>query len=90
MVDLLEHLDDPRSPTHLVFDRQFDRIFVSRSMIEDAPDMLDWSLESIRILDQEVIRGEPDGNAHWGRRLSGHDDPDVSDHFPVLATFQLK
>lgn len=90
MVDLLTRLENPQASTHLILDRQFDRIMVSKSLLEDGPG-LDWSFVSIRILTDEIIRGQRDGAEHWDKRLS---DPsaelDISDHFPVLATFELK
>ncbi len=90
MIDLLTRLEDPAQPTHLVVDRQFDRILVSRSLLEDGPG-LDWSFDSIAILRQDVIRGQPDGAQHWQHRLdAAFGELDISDHFPVLARFKLK
>ncbi len=90
MIDLLTRLDNPLASTHLILDRQFDRMMVSVSLMEDGPG-LDWCFESIQILTEEIIRGQRDGEEHWAERLnSSHPDLDVSDHFPVVATFKLK
>lgn len=90
MVDLLARLENPQASTHLILDRQFDRIMVSQSLLEDGPG-LDWSFASIRILTDEIIRGQRDGEEHWDKRLSEPTpELDVSDHFPVIATFELK
>jgi hypothetical protein len=90
MVDLLTRLENPQASTHLILDRQFDRIMVSESLLEDGPG-LDWSFTSIRILTDEIIRGQRDGEEHWDQRLSEPNvELDLSDHFPVIATFELK
>lgn len=90
MVDLLSELPNPQEATHLVLDKQFDRIFASSSLMEDGPGE-DWCFEKIEILPKLVIRGERDGPEHWHQRLTmALDGLDVSDHFPVMATFRLK
>ncbi|MEZ6135235.1 MAG: endonuclease/exonuclease/phosphatase family protein [Pirellulaceae bacterium] len=90
LVDLLTRLEDPKQPTHLILDRQFDRVMVSRSLIEDEPG-LDWSLDRVRILSQETVRGRRDGHEHWDQRLTMPvGELDTSDHFPVVAEFSLK
>lgn len=91
LVDLLTKLEQNRTATHLILDRQFDRIMVSPSMLEDGPG-LDWSFESIRLMTDEIVRGERDGQEHWDRRMTSSvaDGVDVSDHFPVVATFKLQ
>lgn len=90
MIDLLTRLEDSRNPTHLILDKQFDRIFVSESLMRDDPGQ-DWSFESIKILQDAIIRGDRDGEEHWNDRLSlDVEQLDLSDHFPVMATFTLK
>lgn len=90
MVDLLTRLQVTTAQTHLILDRQFDRIMVSESLMNDGPG-LDWSFESIQILSQSIIRGNRDGQEHWGNRLKANaSELDVSDHFPVVAKFLLK
>lgn len=90
MVDLLEYLDDKSAQTHLVLDKQFDRILVSESMMEDAAGK-DWVFEQIEILVDPIIRGTRDGEEHWSNRQTmSEEELDLSDHFPVMATFSLK
>jgi endonuclease/exonuclease/phosphatase family metal-dependent hydrolase len=90
MVDLLTRSENPTAQTHLILDRQFDRIMVSQSMLDDGPG-LDWSFHGIEILSQAIIRGKRDGQEHWDQRLTmSSEELDVSDHFPVLAKFELK
>lgn len=90
MVDTLSLLPDPKAATHLILDKQFDRIFVSRSLMQDGAGQ-DWSFERIEILDKAIIRGKKDGPEHWDERLTmSLEELDLSDHFPVVATFRLQ
>lgn len=90
LFDLIANLPNPKSPTHLILNRQFDRIMASQSLLEDESGK-DWSFEGIKILDRAVVRGRKDGREHWDDRLTM--DPkelDLSDHHPVVATFRLR
>jgi endonuclease/exonuclease/phosphatase family metal-dependent hydrolase len=90
MVDLLSKLPDVQAATHLVLDKQFDRILASPSLMVDGPG-LDWCFEKIEILPELVIRGQRDGEEHWHDRLTMPlEELDISDHFPVMATFRLQ
>jgi hypothetical protein len=90
MIDLLQSLPNPGQPTHLIIDKQFDRVMVSESLIEDSPGN-DWSFLGIRVLDKAVIRGRKDGEEHWDNRLKKDTgEQDLSDHHPVIANFRLK
>jgi endonuclease/exonuclease/phosphatase family metal-dependent hydrolase len=91
LIDLVSLLPDNRASTHLILDRQFDRIMVSRSMMEDGPG-LDWVFQDIRLVQEPIYRGAKDGAEHWSRRLTASpaDDLDLSDHYPVVATFKLQ
>ncbi len=90
MVDLVSRLADPHQATHLILNKQFDRILVSESLlVDDAGE--DWCFKQIEVLSQEVLRGTQDGPEHWSRRLTMPlAELDVSDHYPVMATFELK
>ncbi len=90
LIDLmaLKPITTPR--THLILERAYDRIYVSRSMLEDAPG-LDWVFKQIEVRGDLVIRGNQDGKEHWDNRLTMPlDELDISDHFPVVAEFELK
>lgn len=90
MVDLLGHASNPNQSTHLVLEKQFDRVFVSPSLMQDGPGE-DWSFEKIEVLPDGIVRGQPDGEQHWHNRLTiAIDELDISDHYPVMATFILK
>lgn len=91
MHDLLAQLTTTPPPTtHLILDKQFDRILASHSLMVDEPGT-DWSLQSVEVWRQGVIRGAADGAGHWDKRLKlPTDDLDLSDHFPVVAVFVLR
>ncbi len=90
LIDLLTRLDDPQQATHVILDRQFDRILVSPSLLEDGPGA-DWVFDQVRVIREGVIRGKQDGPEHWDQRLTApSSELDVSDHFPVVATFKLQ
>ncbi|MEO8271546.1 MAG: endonuclease, partial [Aureliella sp.] len=74
----------------LILERQFDRIMVSESMLVDGEGN-DWCFEKIEVLRDAIVRGRPDGPAHWSQRLAlGVAEFDLSDHYPVMATFELR
>ncbi len=88
MLDLLTKLPDSKQSTHAVLDKQFDRMLASPSLMSDGPES-DWSFEKIEVLTTASIRGEPDGDAHWKKRLEiPIAELDLSDHYPVMATFR--
>lgn len=90
MVDLLQFAPKDHRTTHLILPRSFDRILVSQSLVEDGPGK-DWVFKQIEIRSDLVIRGKHDGQEHWDQRLTlPLDELDVSDHFPLVATFELK
>jgi endonuclease/exonuclease/phosphatase family metal-dependent hydrolase len=90
MVDLLKFLTTDRRTTHLILPHAFDRMLVSQSLIDDGPGK-DWVFEQIQIRSDLVIRGKHDGQEHWDNRLTMPiDELDTSDHFPLVATFELK
>ncbi len=90
MVDLLTYLPVPAQPTHAFLKKQFDRILVSQSLTTDDPGE-DWCFAKIEIFDDAIVRGQRDGYEHWSQRLTlSIDEFDLSDHHPVMATFELR
>ena len=92
MVDLLERAPAEARRTHLILDKQFDRILVSPSLMEDAPHAPDWVFSEIAVRPElAIIGGGNDGEAHWANRLTmPTTELDVSDHAPIIATFELR
>lgn len=90
LVDLLKFAPTAQCVTHLILPRAFDRILVSQSLIDDGPGN-DWVFKQIEIRSDLVMRGKQDGQEHWDNRLTMPlDELDTSDHFPLVATFELK
>lgn len=91
-VDLLGQAPESARQTHLILPKQFDRIIVSPSLTTDQPNTLDWVFTQIAVRPDLVINGAgKDGDAHWDGRLTmPTSELDVSDHAPVVATFELK
>lgn len=90
MVDLLAYLPDASQSTHAFLKKQFDRILVSQSLLDDGPGE-DWCFARIEILDDAIVRGQRDSYEHWTQRQSlSVDEFDLSDHHPVMATFELR
>ncbi len=91
LVDLHSRLPAGQRRTHIVVDKEFDRILVSKSMIEDEPKVKDWVFEKIEVLPKLVLRGNDNTSDHWEKRYTKPvDQREPSDHLPVMATFMLK
>lgn len=92
LVDLLENAPADQRRTHAILSKAFDRILVSPSLIADEPGQRDWVFANIAVRPELVIRGQGnDGPAHWDGRLTMQlDELDVSDHYPLVATFELR
>jgi endonuclease/exonuclease/phosphatase family metal-dependent hydrolase len=92
LYDLHLRLSREERQTHLLPDRQFDRIFVSKPMLEDDPSRPDLVFESIEVLRNLSVQGELDvPDLHWDQYWQlPSDQRDLSDHFPVRATFRVR
>ena len=98
LVDLHRNLPPGRRQTHLLPGRQFDRILVTPSLLGDDGDVGDggdgpsWRLRSVTVRPDLAIRGRPDTpGEHWDRYWQiPEDERDLSDHYPVIATFSLR
>lgn len=89
LFDLHNYLEPRLRDTHMG-GKQFDRIFASRSVMEDAKRVKDLSFSRVACFKDLVIVGERD-NDHFNKF---YDIPqaqrDVSDHYPVMAEFLFK
>ena len=87
LVDVLERLPQGERRTHLILDKEFDRILVSQPLIDGRGG---YALRSIEVLSQWNIRGAGPDKDHWETRYTKeYSERDLSDHHPVMATFQL-
>jgi hypothetical protein len=78
--------------THLLAGREFDRILVSPSLLEDKPGVPDLVFKKIEIRRDLAIRGAADTpSQHWDDQWeTTNKHLDLSDHYPVIATFEVK
>jgi endonuclease/exonuclease/phosphatase family metal-dependent hydrolase len=93
LIDLHTRLPAGQGQTHLLPERQFDRILVSPGLVQDAPDRLDLVLSDVQVRKDVCIRGTgPDEQtAHWETYWAMPEgERDISDHYPLVATFELK
>jgi len=92
LVDLHTRIPSGQRRTHLLPGKQYDRILVTRSLLEDDPSRLDLAFEGVTVREDLAIRGQRDQpEAHWERywKLSA-DERDLSDHYPVVARFTVR
>jgi endonuclease/exonuclease/phosphatase family metal-dependent hydrolase len=90
LFDLLQQLPPEKRKTHLILDKQFDRILVSKPMLATAtgPGIKFLSME---VLSQHNIRGNEVDLDHWDSRYTkDRSERDISDHHPVMATFEFR
>lgn len=92
LVDLHAFLPVADRQTHLIPGKSFDRILASPSLMVDAPNRVDLCFDKIVLLRELSVRGDVDAiddhfNNYWNL------DPatrDISDHWPIMATFQMR
>lgn len=91
LIDLTLRVPMAKRGTHLT-GKQFDRILVSPSLLEDAPGRPDLVFGSIQVRADLAIRGGQDGQSeHWEHYWEIPDENrDLSDHYPVIATFKIQ
>ena len=92
LIDLTRNLAPSDRQTHLLPGKEFDRILCSRSLIEDTPNVPDLVFKSIETIAQASIRGSKDTpEQHWDHYWQITDDQrDLSDHLPVMASFEVR
>lgn len=92
LVDLNTRLPEDARQTHLLPGREFDRILVSPSLIEDDPDRPDLVFADIKVLRSLAVRGPVDTpEQHWdGYWELPAEERDLSDHWPVMARFEIR
>jgi endonuclease/exonuclease/phosphatase family metal-dependent hydrolase len=90
LFDLLEFALEGKRQTHLILEKQFDRILVSKSMLPSTPGS-GIKFKSIEVLSQYNIRGTGADMDHWDTRYTkDREERDISDHHPVMATFEFQ
>ncbi len=91
LIDILERVPQEQRRTHLILEKQFDRLFCSPSLIQDDPSTRDLVLEKVEVFPQHNIRGNGPDLDHWDtRNTKPFSERDISDHHPVMATFRVR
>ncbi|MCH2125872.1 MAG: endonuclease/exonuclease/phosphatase family protein [Pirellulaceae bacterium] len=91
LMDLHQYLPQDEHETFFIPGKQFDRILVSRAMIEDDPARQDLVFQSIRRHKELVVRGQGVDEEHWDTYYDiPQTERDLSDHYPLMAKFQFK
>jgi endonuclease/exonuclease/phosphatase family metal-dependent hydrolase len=91
LLDLHEHLEPVNRKTHLVLDKQFDRILVSKCVQDDASQHRDLVFKSIEVRREASIVGKGIDEDHFENRYTKPiNERDISDHFPIIAEFEFK
>ena len=92
LIDLTRKLALSNRGTHLLAGKEFDRILCSRSLMHDDPNQLDLVFSNIENLGELCIQGDADtAEQHWDKYWELADDQrDLSDHLPIMATFELR
>ena len=89
LFDLHGNIDAEERATHLS-GKQFDRIFISSSLMFDQRQRFDLSFKSIECRKDICVRNSPDEDHYDIYFKIPQSERDVSDHYPVVATFDLK
>jgi endonuclease/exonuclease/phosphatase family metal-dependent hydrolase len=90
LFDTLVELKDPERHTHLN-GQQYDRILLSKSLMEDDPTRKDLCFKSVTIRRDLVIRGKEQDKDHMDIFWTiPEPERDISDHYPVVVTLDYK
>lgn len=87
LTDLLSSVPADRRQTHLILPKQFDRILASNTLMAGTAG---YRFQQMEVLSQYNIRGTGPDEDHWDTRYTkDRDERDLSDHHPIMATFEL-
>jgi endonuclease/exonuclease/phosphatase family metal-dependent hydrolase len=89
LVDLLETAPADQRRTHLILEKQFDRILASQNVANKEGSGIHF--QKIEVLSKVNIRGTGPDLDHWDTRYTkDRAERDISDHHPVIATFVIR
>jgi endonuclease/exonuclease/phosphatase family metal-dependent hydrolase len=90
LIDLHDRLKPDQRATHLI-GKQFDRILVSKPLLDDAPDKRDLVFRAIANRKDVCVVGEKADEDHWQIYWSiPQAERDLSDHYPLTAEFEFR
>jgi endonuclease/exonuclease/phosphatase family metal-dependent hydrolase len=87
--DLNTQLAADAQATH-VSGKQFDHLLANHLLLEDAPDRSDLVFRKIENRKDLVVRGKVDTDHRDGYYKIAQHERDLSDHYPIIATFDFK
>ncbi len=93
LIDLSEYLGTNARDTHLLPGKIYDRILVSPSLVTDTPGRPDLVFQKVEVRKDLNVRGRglDTPSEHWDDYwATSETERDLSDHCPVVATFQVK
>lgn len=89
LIDLHLQLKPKHRATHMA-GMQFDHILISPELLKDSTKQADLSFESIDRFQNLVIRGKQDEDHYNIYYEIDESERDISDHYPVVATFKIQ
>ncbi len=90
LFDCHQLLKPDERATHIIH-KQFDRIFLSNNLVKPAARKKQLVLKSVRNRRDLNTRGEHQDQDHWNVYYDiPQPERDISDHFPILAEFELQ
>lgn len=69
---------------------EFDHILISPELLHDSDNQSDLSFRSIERRKDLVLRGKQDKDHYNIFYEIEENERDISDHYPVIATFEIK
>jgi len=92
LLDLHLQLPEDQRQTHLLPGKQFDRILVSQALNTDDPARPDLVFRKMARRKDLCVRGKEADSDHWNVKY--YDIPqqerDLSDHYPLVAEFEIR
>ena len=92
LIDLHKWIPGQQRSTHIT-GGEFDRILVGQGLIGDGAGKSGLRLETVRVAKEVNVRGSGPDKAHWEATpywTIPEKERDVSDHYPVVATFRWR
>ena len=89
LYDLHLELSPDQRATHMI-GKQFDHVLISPALLIDTANEPDLIFNRIESLKRLVVNGKQDTDHFSGFYSIPSSERDVSDHYPVVATFQIK
>jgi endonuclease/exonuclease/phosphatase family metal-dependent hydrolase len=90
LFDCHELIPSEARATHIIH-KQFDRVLVSPALRLDQPDKPNYVLTGAAVRKDLNTRGQEQDKDHWNIYYKiPAEERDISDHFPLVAEFELK